>query len=87
MDTPSTYSSTDHANGTVPSDSRARTQALAKNISDNLAETYKKTSQSVIDHPYFTAGIVAGIGLAIGGVVAYRARQKQAFFDRMMRWF
>ena len=38
-------------------------------------------------HPYFSAGIVTGIGLAVGAGLILRARRRRSFFENLMSRF
>jgi ElaB/YqjD/DUF883 family membrane-anchored ribosome-binding protein len=38
-------------------------------------------------HPYFTAGVVTGIGLAVGAGLLLRARRRRSFIEDFLRRF
>jgi len=78
------------------SQTESRTQAPEQSSTSNgslfggidaISRSARRAEEAVMEHPYFTAGVLAGIGLTIGGLLVLRANRRKSLFDLMMRWF
>jgi ElaB/YqjD/DUF883 family membrane-anchored ribosome-binding protein len=70
--TPATTSANGQSSRTVP-----------RAIGDSASRAIGVVGQ----HPYFTAGIVTGIGIAVGAGLLLRARRRRSFFENLMSRF
>jgi hypothetical protein len=52
-----------------------------------IGESARQAEAAINAHPLFAAGILAGMGLGIGGALVLRARRRRSFIDVMMGWF
>jgi ElaB/YqjD/DUF883 family membrane-anchored ribosome-binding protein len=52
-----------------------------------IGESASRAIGVVGKHPYFTAGIVTGIGIAVGAGLLLRARRRRSFFENLMSRF
>jgi hypothetical protein len=53
----------------------------------SITESARRAETVVEEHPYFTAGVLAGITLAIGSVMIFAPRRRQSFVDIVRGWF
>jgi hypothetical protein len=58
-----------------------------RGIREVVGESADKAVAAIKVHPYFTAGVVTGIGLAVGAGLILRARRHRSFFDVLMSRF
>jgi hypothetical protein len=61
--------------------------ATTRGIREAVGESAEKAVAAIKVHPYFTAGVVTGIGLAVGAGLVLRARRRRSFFDVLMSRF
>jgi hypothetical protein len=52
-----------------------------------IGESASRAIGVVGKHPYFTAGIVTGVGIAVGAGLLLRARRRRSFFENLMSRF
>jgi ElaB/YqjD/DUF883 family membrane-anchored ribosome-binding protein len=52
-----------------------------------FSESARRAEAAIHTHPYFAAGVLAGVGLAIGGALVLRARRRPSFIDVVMERF
>lgn len=53
---------------------------------DVVGRSARRAEAAIKTHPYFTAGVVTGLGLAIGGALVLRARRRRSFVDFLTGW-
>jgi hypothetical protein len=61
--------------------------ASPRGIREAVGQSAEKAVAAIKVHPYFTAGVVTGIGLAVGAGLLLRARRRRSFFDVLMSRF
>jgi ElaB/YqjD/DUF883 family membrane-anchored ribosome-binding protein len=61
--------------------------STARGIREAVGESADRAVAAIKVHPYFTAGVVTGIGLAVGAGLVLRARRRRSFFDVLMSRF
>lgn len=52
-----------------------------------IGKSARQAERVIKTHPYFTAGILAGIGLTIAGALAIRRYGRRSFADVVLGWF
>jgi hypothetical protein len=52
-----------------------------------IGESARTVQAAIGTHPYFFAGLLAGIGLAIGGALFLRAHRRRSLIDVVSGWF
>jgi hypothetical protein len=62
-------------------------KTTARSMREVVGESAEKAVDAIKVHPYFTAGVVTGIGLAVGAGLLLRARRHRSFFDVLMSRF
>jgi ElaB/YqjD/DUF883 family membrane-anchored ribosome-binding protein len=61
--------------------------ATPRGIREAVGQSAEKAVAAIKVHPYFTAGVVTGIGLAVGAGLLLRARRRRSFFEVLMSRF
>ncbi len=61
--------------------------ATPRSIREAVGQSAEKAVTAIKVHPYFTAGVVTGIGLAVGAGLLLRARRRRSFFEALMSRF
>jgi ElaB/YqjD/DUF883 family membrane-anchored ribosome-binding protein len=56
-------------------------------VSRLVTDSARRAEETVSSHPYFTAGVLAGIGIAACGVFMIRARRRRGLIEQLMHWF
>jgi ElaB/YqjD/DUF883 family membrane-anchored ribosome-binding protein len=51
-----------------------------------IGASARRAEAAIEAHPYFTAGVVAGVALAIGAVLIFAPRRRRSFADVVMGW-
>jgi MYXO-CTERM domain-containing protein len=50
-----------------------------------VSDSARRARTTVVEHPYFTAGILAGLGAAIVGAI-FATRRRRTLLDRVFDW-
>jgi hypothetical protein len=59
-----------------------------RGVSRLMSEKARVAGETVRSHPYFAAGILAGIGIAVFGIAfAVRANRRRGLLDQLLRLF
>jgi ElaB/YqjD/DUF883 family membrane-anchored ribosome-binding protein len=52
-----------------------------------VSQSARSAEAAIQAHPYFAAGVLAGIGLAAGGAFLYLGTRRRTLLDRVLGWF
>jgi ElaB/YqjD/DUF883 family membrane-anchored ribosome-binding protein len=52
-----------------------------------VGESAQRAETAIKTHPYFAVGVLAGVGLAVGGALVLRAHRRRSFADVVMGLF
>lgn len=62
-------------------------ELTSENIRRRVTDSARRAEETVRAHPYFTTGIVAGLGIAVVGAMFLGMRRRRTIWDRLASYF